>query len=517
MRAPLVILLLAAGGCAAAPKAAPAPAAQSTIWNFADPADPLAASTGTAVLRYRDPAWGRSTRFAKASELGLPAPPGGDRTVMALPPRGADQGYTVTHHSPANGVFKKEGLVSNYTLVFDILWPKESDAVYRTLYQTGAANADDGEMFLKDEPGGGVGVGGRYQGSVPPDSWHRIAIAVQCAQGVGGTGQIHTFIDGVFAGGHRTPGSGKGCRWALGPEFHLFTDDDGEPAKGYVSRIMYVDRFMTMEEVSALGGLAAPPPLLKSSRRVEVIGHRGGSSCCAPENTLSALRRGFDDGADQIELDVRLSADGVPYLLHDDDVSRTTDGRGRSWELALSELRRLDAGGWLRPEFAGERVPTLAEALAAAKGRGGVYLDIKSRGALPAVARALTEAGWRPQDVTLSANDTYRDAGELRRQFPGAKILYADLPPAQDASALAGLKAQGVTGFDVDERLLTEPFVRSAHAAGLTVSVYTLLDQASMRRFIDMGVDAIETDFPAALSALLPARGAHNGAVPKRP
>lgn len=520
MRALGIILLLAAGGCSSVPKAGPAPRPQVSVWTFDRPEDRLAASTGPAVLRYRDPAatgWGpRLTRFWKISELGLPPLPGGDAAVMALPPRGADQGYTVIHHSPPNGVFKAEGLVSNYTLVMDLLWPKESDATYRTLYQTDAENAGDGELFLKDAPGGGVGVGGSYQGSVPPDSWHRLAIAVQCALGIGGTGQIHKFIDGVFVGAYRTPGSGGRCRWALGPEFHLFTDGDGEAAKGYVSSLMFTDRFMTMEEVAALGGpsaagAAVPGPAARpggrrAGRRVEIVGHRGGSSCCAPEDTLSAIRQGFDAGADLVEIDIRLSADGVPILLHDEDVSRTTGGQGRSWELTLKELKRLDAGSWLRAEFAGERVPTLAEALAAAKGRGGVYLDIKSSKALPAIARALRVGGWRPDEVTLSANGTYPDSTQFREHLPGAKILFADLPPKVDAAALAELKAQGVTGFDVDEGLLKKEFVESAHAAGMTVSVYTVLDPDAMLRFIDMGVDAIETDFPAVLDALLPPR-----------
>ncbi len=109
------------------------------------------------------------------------------------------------------------------------------------------------------------------------------------------------------------------------------------------------------------------------------IAHRG-ASAHAPENTLAAFRLAAELGADMVELDVRLSADGVPVILHDPFVSRTTDGRGLVAELTLAELKRLDVGG-------GERIPTLEEAIETCQElEVGLYLEIKDgRAVLPLV------------------------------------------------------------------------------------------------------------------------------------
>src|SRR4051794_34519268 len=102
---------------------------------------------------------------------------------------------------------------------------------------------------------------------------------------------------------------------------------------------------------------ASPPPLPK------VIGHRG-AKAYAPENTLAGIRTAAQQGARWVEVDVKLTRDGVPILMHDDTVDRTTNGKGAAATLDFAELRRLDAGAWFGPAFAGERIPTLEEALA---------------------------------------------------------------------------------------------------------------------------------------------------------
>ena len=109
-----------------------------------------------------------------------------------------------------------------------------------------------------------------------------------------------------------------------------------------------------------------------------IIGHRG-ASADAPENTLAAFERAFRDGADGIELDVRLSSEGVPVVLHDDRLARTAGGDpALVWTKSVFELKKLDAGSWFDARFAGERIPTLAEALDLANGRGLVNVEIKS-------------------------------------------------------------------------------------------------------------------------------------------
>lgn len=488
-----------------------------TVWTFTDPQDPLAASQGPAKLSYRDPAntgWGPLlTKFEKTSILGLPPVNGKDKTVMAFPATDKDQGYTITHNSLPNGVFADDGYVSNYTIIMDILWTRKNSGGYRSFYQASADNSDDAEFFAENKVGGGIGVGGIYTGELSPDQWHRVAIAVQCALGPGGTGQLHKYIDGRFVGGQYTPGNGQRCRWALEPVFHLFTDNDRETAEGYVSSVMYVDRLMSMDEITALGGPVAeganfcgtnPPPVAHTAeRRVQIIAHRANSGY-SPENTLVGIRQAFDEGADAVEVDVRMTKDGELVLMHEEDISRTTDGSGLVYDISLAELKKLDAGSWFSPFYTGEQVPTLTEALKAAKGRGKLLLDVKSLQIGSSIKRSLDEAGVGDDAIWLSQNVSETGAEDFKKNVPGAGILWGDVPSSLITEAFDALKAQGVTGFDIDFLLVSKEFVDAAHANGMIVFVYTVMDPDTMLSMISLGVDGMETDFPRVLNSIMP-------------
>uniref|UniRef100_UPI002174D903 glycerophosphodiester phosphodiesterase family protein n=1 Tax=Azohydromonas sediminis TaxID=2259674 RepID=UPI002174D903 len=119
------------------------------------------------------------------------------------------------------------------------------------------------------------------------------------------------------------------------------------------------------------------------------IAHRGAGTL-APENTLAALREGWRRGFRAFECDAKLSADGVPFLLHDDTLERTTDGRGPAEALNWAELSRLDAGGWLAPAWAGEP-PAALQAVAAFVRANGCALNIELKPG-PGRARATGEA-----------------------------------------------------------------------------------------------------------------------------
>lgn len=127
---------------------------------------------------------------------------------------------------------------------------------------------------------------------------------------------------------------------------------------------------------------------LPARQRPYLMAHRGNSAAC-PENTLPAFERALRDGADLIETDVRLSADGVFVCIHDATVDRTTDGQGAVADLSVAQLRALDASGG-RADFAGTTVPTLAETLALLPRDRGLVLELKTDRFLePDVARRL--------------------------------------------------------------------------------------------------------------------------------
>lgn len=501
-------------------------AGNPTVWTFSDPDNRLAPFSGPGELDYRDPGstgWGPAqTTFAKASTLGLPLMNGEDPDVMAFPATAPDQGYTVTHNSVANGVFVDDGYVSNYTLIFDVLWPElDSEPEFRALFQTDVDNSDDADMFVYGVSGGrlGIGINNTYNeyGSVTPGSWHRVAIAIQCALGSGGTGQIRKYIDGLFVGGQYTPGASGAatrCRWALDPTFHLFTDNSGERPAGFVSSVLYVDRVMTPDEIIALGGPSAsgasvpgapaPLPPQVASRRVDIVAHRAYSGF-SPENTVAGIQRAFDAGADHIEVDVRKASGGELILMHDELVDRTTDGSGLASGMTLSALKLLDAGSWFDTFFAGEQVPTLVEALNAAAGRGRLLLDVKFPGAGAAIKQALNSAMLGEDAVWPAGTSDPDSAQDFKDNLPGSGTLWEALPATLDDAAFQDLKDLGVVGFDIDYTLITPEFVTAAHANGMFIIAYTVLDPDTMLELIELGVDGMETDYPAVLDSLMPA------------
>lgn len=496
--------------------------AAPSLFTFSDASNRLAADSGPATLEYYDPdgtGWGPlETQFGKASSFGIPLPGGVDTDVMAFPACDPVQGFLLKHGGEPNGAYGPDGLTSNYTFVFDVYYPAESDAVWRGLWQTDPFNGNDAEFFVQDTAAGGIGINSNYRGSVTPGEWHRIVVAMRAAPG---EGQAQRYIDGRFVGAVGTTGSGLEERFALLPEVLLLTDDNNETAPGYLSSLYFIDRAMTAEEIAALGGPSAgganvpgappPEPAPKLARRVGAIGHRGGSFGSAPDNTLAALRKAFEEGAAGVEIDTRLTADGIAVCFHDETVDRTTDGSGPVSDYTLAALKTLDAGSRYDPAFAGERVPTLVEALNEARGKGIVYLDIKTDDQTEALAQAVAESQFPLPDLWFWTPGNAEYAARIREAIPGAKIFWGN-PDAgwqtDPAGYFQSLRDLGVAGFSIGGGAVDPAFALRAKEEGFIVEVYTVLDPDVMRAAALSGVDYIETDFPGVLAALQPPQSA---------
>ena len=144
-------------------------------------------------------------------------------------------------------------------------------------------------------------------------------------------------------------------------------------------------------------------------QRPWIIGHRGVPGE-APENTLSGLELAIRQGADLVEIDLHLSADGQLVVIHDDTVDRTTNGTGRVGDLPFNALRGLDAGSWMGLQFRGEKIPSLSEALEATAGRAGIVVDLKHgseryQGIEGLLARAI-EASQRLDEVMVISGNS---------------------------------------------------------------------------------------------------------------
>jgi glycerophosphoryl diester phosphodiesterase len=227
------------------------------------------------------------------------------------------------------------------------------------------------------------------------------------------------------------------------------------------------------------------------------IAHRGAGKL-APENTLASMRAGYAHGYRMVEFDVKLSGDGVPFLLHDDTLDRTTSGRGRADALTWAELSKLDAGGWHSPAFAGESLPMLAQIAHWAIANGvACNIEIKpmpgSERATGAAVALDALALWRGASVqpllSSFSEEALAEAHEVAPTLRRA-MLYEKIPPDWK-DRLARLDA---LALDTDYREMTADIVTAAHQAGYKVLTYTANDPAVVSRLAAWGVDGIITD-----------------------
>jgi len=226
----------------------------------------------------------------------------------------------------------------------------------------------------------------------------------------------------------------------------------------------------------------------------------------APENTLAACSLALALGVDAVEVDVRLTADGVPVLLHDPTVDRTTDGHGPVARLTISALRRLDAtAGPHHGAVPREPPPRLAEVLALVAGRIALHVELKGDPRVPAplvegVLRLLD--GHLPPPLLLSFDG---QALRLARRLAPAietEALLGDWPSTGHAP-LALVAGVGASWLGLRYELLTASRARQVHDAGLRLNVWTVNRRPSMARARRLPVDAITTDRPDHLLALL--------------
>lgn len=235
-----------------------------------------------------------------------------------------------------------------------------------------------------------------------------------------------------------------------------------------------------------------------------LIGHRGAAGH-APENTRAAFARGLALGADALECDVHLSKDGVPVVIHDDRLDRTTSGTGPVRNRPWAALRALDAGAWFGPAFRGERLWRLSDLLAWAKARRTrrgrpveLVIEIKRPEDRPhpaiadKVVRDIRRYGLARRCTVISFD--HGAAARAKALAPGLRVglLYRETP-ADLPRRMARTRADAIYPR---RHLVTPALVADARARGWLVGTWTADATSEIRRLRAAGVDALATNFP---------------------
>ncbi len=229
------------------------------------------------------------------------------------------------------------------------------------------------------------------------------------------------------------------------------------------------------------------------------IGHRGAMGY-APENTIKSLTKALELGADWVEVDVHYVDDHL-FVIHDDTLKRTTNGKGLLADKNFSYLRSLDAGE-------GEKIPTLEEVLDVIWEKAGINIELKGPGtALPVIEllRKRVTSRWGIENFLLSSfnHQSLYEARKIDSRIP-IGILLKGRPKSYQATA------EELEACSVNQALkfINNDFVMDAHNRGLKVFVYTVNNPDDINRMRDLGVDGVFTDFPDRVLKLVQEAGA---------
>lgn len=235
-----------------------------------------------------------------------------------------------------------------------------------------------------------------------------------------------------------------------------------------------------------------------------VIGHRG-ASLRAPENTLAAFRLADELGADGVEMDIKLTKDRVPIVMHDSTLERTTNGSGRVRQTTYADIAALDAGAWFSDAYSGERVPTLTEVLESTP--RGLLLNLEltnydsPRDELPEVVLREVRAANAQERVLFSSFNPIA-LWRLRRLEASLRLGFLFMPATPRWLKWATALALSVDFYHPQRDLVTPEAMRRWTRRGLRVNVWTVNDPERARALIEMGAAGLITDDAALWKAL---------------
>ncbi len=246
----------------------------------------------------------------------------------------------------------------------------------------------------------------------------------------------------------------------------------------------------------------ASPPMPPVMR----IAHRGASGKgLAPENTLAAVQKALEIGVDLVEVDVQLTADGHPVVIHDRTVDRTTNGTGPVDTLTLNQVRRLDAGNWYDSVFKGERVPRLEDVLDLAGKRALVLIETKTEEASERVVTTVRSLRAQSRVVIQSfLGSALRTVSRLDRRIPTAFLMSAGKAVLRRKTGVVKRVLRlGANALALDHTSVRPELVAMFLTRAMGFWVWTVDREDEMREMVELGVGGIITNYPDRLKQVL--------------
>ncbi|MEM8666714.1 MAG: glycerophosphodiester phosphodiesterase [Planctomycetota bacterium] len=239
---------------------------------------------------------------------------------------------------------------------------------------------------------------------------------------------------------------------------------------------------------------------------VQIMAHRG-SSKAAPENTMAAIRQAIVDDADWVEIDVQENADGEVVVFHDSDFMKLAGNPLKIWDATNDDLEQIDIGSWFSPQFADERVPTLADVLKECRGKINVNIELKYYGhdqqLEKRVAEIVESNGMASHIILMSLKrEAVTKMKKIRPEWKVGLLM---------SVAIGDLKQLDADFLAVNASFATRGMIQHAHSLEKDVFVWTVNDAPTMSVMISRGVDGLITDKPALTRSVLEQRAQMSG------
>ena len=233
--------------------------------------------------------------------------------------------------------------------------------------------------------------------------------------------------------------------------------------------------------------------------KLEIVAHRG-FSAIAPENTPAAFAAALEHRANSVEFDLQLTADGIPVVIHNPTLDKTTGTPGKVTEKTLLQLQSLDAGSWFNPQFAGQKIPTLSETLDILQPLSHhIYLDVKphcqwSESQVDRLVELLISKGWQEKAIVSSFNPQFVE--QVRQTKRGLKLGYIVANPDDYQQELAAAARYGNSVIISEYHILLEnpTLVEQSRNKGVDIVVWTVDNPDEFQELVKIGIRRIITN-----------------------